>query len=183
MQNFFNTTCVNDFVPLALNALCPGLFFMLFTYEFKIIKNKLTPKINAKLKRIGTPIISTGLFILGLVLAAGNTDEIISVQSYAFLIYPLLIIQFIVLICMNCNNKYIAYVGNNSLIILGAHRVLLFVFQEYIKIEKLFDYIHMSNFAGAVLVSALCVVLICVTKELVCALIKACKKSLLHKKA
>ncbi len=181
VQIYCNNTFANEFVPLAFNALCPALFFMLFTIEFKNIKNKVAPKININLKRIGTPIVSVSLFIVGLFLASGNVDQIINLKSYAFLIYPLLLIQLIVLICHDCQNKYVAYLGNNSLIILGFHRVLIFVLTECFQIKKILDYFHMSNIAGGILISCFTILLICVIKELVCAIIKICKKSDINK--
>ena len=181
IQNYCNNTFTDEFVPFAFNALCPALFFMLVAFEFKIIKNNIGSKINVGVKRILTPITTIGLFMAGLILAAGNTDQIIRLKSYAFLIYPLLLIPLIVLVCQGCQNKYIVHLGNNSLIILGTHRVLIFVLTECFQLKKVLDYLHISSLAGGILVSCFTILVICVTKELICAVIKLCKKSSVHK--
>lgn len=178
IQNYCNETIIGNFVPFALNSLCPALFFMLFAMEFRIIKNKVAPKIDKKTKRIATPILSAGLFVIGLLLAAGNSEQIVNIKSYTFMIYSLLMIQFIALICQGCENKYITYIGNNSLIILGFHRILIYVLREYFEVEKLLNHLHISKFAEAFLVSCVCILLICGTKELICSVVKCCKKHL-----
>lgn len=161
VQQYCNQTFENEYVPFAFNALCPALFFMLVAFEFKRIKEKLAPKLKNKFMRVATPIISFGLFAIGILLAAGNSDEIIRLKSYTFLIYSLFILQFIVLICQNCNNKLIVYMGKNSLMILGLHRILLFICSETLPVKEILNYINATSFASAVLVSCLCVFAIC----------------------
>lgn len=181
IQNYCYNTFADDLVPFAFNALCPALFFMIVAYEFKLIKNDIAPKINIKLKRILTPVTAIVLFMIGLLLSAGNTDEIIKLKSYTFLIYSLLMIPLIVLVCLGCQNKYIAYLGNNSLIILGAHRVIIFVLTERFQLENILDYFNISSLCGGILVSCFTILVICLTKELICAFTKLIKKSFVHK--
>ncbi len=167
IQQYCNQNFENEYVPFALNALCPAIFFMLVAFEFRRIKEKLVPKLNNKLIRGIIPVVSFGLFVIGILLAAGNSDEIIRLKSYTFLIYSLFILQFIVLICQNCNNKYIVYMGKNSLMILGLHRILLFICSNILPVKAILDYLHGTSFAGAFLVSSLCVFVICIVNYIV----------------
>lgn len=167
IQQYCNQTFENEYVPFALNALCPALFFMLVAFEFRRIKEIFVSKLNGRFIRIAIPVVSFGLFALGILLAAGNSDEIIRLKSYTFLIYSLFILQFVVLICQNCHNKYIVYMGRNSLMILGLHRVLLFICSEVLPVKELLDYINATSFAGAILVSCLCIFVICVFNYIV----------------
>jgi len=176
VQQWCNNTFDNGYVPFAFNALCPALFFMLVAFEFRRIKETLVQKFKVKNISKTVPVISFGLFELGILLAAGNDEQIISIQSYTFLIYSLLILQFIVLICHNCNNKYIVYMGKNSLMILGLHRPLLVLCSNILPVKEVFDYFHITNFAGAVLVSSLCVFAICFVNYLVESLSKKIKE-------
>ena len=167
IQQWCNNTFDNEYVPFALNALCPALFFMLVAFEFKQIKEIFIQKFNNTKTNKMVPVVSFGLFVLGILLAAGNDEQIINIQSYTFFIYSLFILQFIVLSCQNCNNKYIVYMGKNSLIILGLHRTLLVLCSNVLQIKDFFDYFNMTNFAGAFLISCLCIVAICLVNYLV----------------
>ena len=162
IQQFCNRTFENGFVPFAFNALYPALFFMLVAFEFRRIKYKLIPMVQGVNLKPLVSIVSFGLFVLGVILAAGNSDQIISLKSYTFLIYSLMILQFVVLITQNCHNKYIVYMGRNSLVILGIHRVLLFICAEILPVKELLERFSISTFAGAIIVSCLCIFVICV---------------------
>lgn len=161
VQQWCNNNFYDGYVPFALNALCPALFFMLVAFEFKRIKAFLQEKFSNKNTSVLVTIVSFALFLLGILLAAGNTDQIISLKSYTFLIYSLLILQFVVLICQNCSNKYIVYMGKNSLIILGLHRILLHICSNILPVKAVMEYFHMTNLAGAIIVSCLCIFVIC----------------------
>ncbi len=175
IQQFCNRTFENEFVPFALNALCPALFFMLVAFEFRRIKDKLIPMFKDVNVKPVVSIVSFGLFVLGVLLAAGNSDEIIRLKSYTFLIYSLMILQFVVLITQNCHNKYIIYMGRNSLVILGIHRVLLFICAEILPVKELLARFSISSFAGAIIVSCLCIFVICFANYIVHFIISKCK--------
>lgn len=160
IQQFCNRIFQDELVPFAFNALCPALFFMLVAFEFRRIKDKIVPALKSNHSYAIVSVVSFGLFVLGVVLAAGNSDEIIRLKSYTFMIYSLLILQFVVLISQKCSNKCISYVGRKSLLILGVHRLLLFICAEKLPVKELLERFGISSFAGAILISCLCIFVI-----------------------
>ena len=77
----------------------------------------------------------------------------------------LLIIQFIVLLTKQNKNRVVRYVGRNSLVILGIHRVLIALLQEY-KFDELLQKCKIEGDFAAILKSICCIFIICICNEI-----------------
>lgn len=171
LNTYFYEVFTDSFIPFTLQALSPALFFMSLGYFAKKTKIKIKNKKFIKL----IPVASTLLFILGISLSIYNYDQILRVTTYKYIIASLLIIQFIIIITKNNNNKIISYIGKNSLVILGYHRVLLACL-EYYNLGTFLEQYNISGNFGAILITIICIVIICILNEFKNIIFKECTK-------
>ncbi len=150
----------SEFIPFSMQVLPAAIFFMGIGKIYKE-NEKVFIELNKKTKII----LSFILFGLGLIISRKVDSQIISIDTYRYLISALFIIQFIVLITKDNKNKYIRYIGKNSLVILGVHRVLLKLLQNY-KVDDILKKCNIEGDFSAILISIGCIFLICVCHEI-----------------
>ena len=155
---FLQKITLDSYIPFTLQTLIPSLFFMLIGYLYKINLNKIKNKLNKN-----TLLKSFSLLIIGIFISIKNSDQIIDIRTYQYIITALLIIQFIITYTKNKTNKLICYLGKNTLIILGFHRIILFLFEYYFKPILIKINLHL----GSIIITTLCISIICILKEIV----------------
>lgn len=149
-------------VPFNIQALLPSLFFMFVGHEMKKLD---IAKIKSTLTPYGFYGIILILFGAGMLLSKNNTDQIISLfMTYQFYIYPLLIIPLIMCICYNSTNRHIQFIGNNSITILGVHRLILHFFSDTLGLEERLIFTDSSNMVITVFLCAACIFICCAGK-------------------
>ena len=156
---FFNSRVIDGKIPWSINVLPAAIFYMGMGYAIKNIKSTKF-KINEKLKGI----ISTVLLSIGIIISIGNSNQIISISSYKYLITSILFLQFIILVTKNNKNKIMVYLGKNSLVILGIHRVILKLFEVY-KFDTFLIKYNFTEELSALILTLLCIFIICVINE------------------
>lgn len=166
---------VDSYIPFSIQALTPGLLFMLIGYLYKLNKEKIN---NTKIFKKFIFLKSFILCFVGLAISIENFDQIINVTTYTYIITALLIIQFIITLTRKCNNKLICYIGRNSLIILGFHRVILFLFQFY-KFEKILEKLNINKFFYSFIISAICIFIICFINQFITIILNFMTKKLI----
>lgn len=145
----------NNFIPFSIQVLPAATFFMGIGQLFKRFKEKFL-----NINRTGLSLFSFALFIIGILLSLNNSNQIISISTYNYVFSALFIIPFIIIITQNNNNKVITYLGKNSLIILGLHRIILKIMEVY----KLGEFLKEYNITGslsALLITILCIAIVC----------------------
>jgi len=152
---------VKDYIPFSLQVIPAALFFL---GVGNITREKMSNIKIRKLPNKAIVIISFILFVLGIILSIGSKNQIIQISSYKYIIASLLIIQFIILITKDNNNKIIKYMGKNSLIILGLHRIILKIAQEY-HIGKFLKNLGIKGTIASLLISIVCIAIICFINE------------------
>ena len=150
----------DEYIPFSIQVLPAAIFFMGIGKIYK--QNQMhCLKINNKIKIT----ISFLLFLFGLYFSRKDESQIISITTYRYLISSILIIQFIVLLTKQNQNKVVRYVGRNSLVILGIHRVLIAILQEY-KFDELLQKCKIEGDFAAILKSICCIFIICMCNEI-----------------
>ena len=112
------------------------------------------------INRTGLSLFSFALFIIGILLSLNNSNQIISISTYNYVFSALFIIPFIIIITQNNNNKVITYLGKNSLIILGLHRIILKIMEVY-KLGEILKEYNITGTLAALLITILCIAIIC----------------------
>lgn len=145
-------------IPFSIQVLPAAIFYLgigqLFKQNYDIIISRI------KFSPI-TKFYSFCLFAIGLIISIDVTSQIISIASYKYLISSLLIIQFIILITRNNNNKLLIYLGKNVLIILGLHKILLEVLEKH-KIYRFLAKFHITSTFASIFVSIGCISFLCI---------------------
>ncbi len=162
LNKYLLTVFPDKYTPYNIQALLPSLFFMFVGYEFKKIDFS---RLNKQFSKYGLPLVAFAMFILGAIMSANNTDQIISLfMTYEFYVYPLLLIPLILLLTCNFRNRYIEFAGKHSITILGFHRLLLFMFTLTFDFDTVVTSLGLNWLISTLLISALCVAIICVAK-------------------
>jgi fucose 4-O-acetylase-like acetyltransferase len=156
----FNKIYPNEFFPLTLQAVPPALAYKISGLLYKRNKDKIKITYNKKI------VISIIFFILGIYFSLCTIlSEIIRLSTYRYIATSLLLIPLILMLTKDNHNKIIEYLGRNTLVILGLHRLLIQVLMNY----KFYDYLNSYNISyesTCVLISFLVIVIICLFNEL-----------------
>ncbi|MBQ8681481.1 MAG: acyltransferase [Bacilli bacterium] len=162
---------ISSYIPFSLQTIAPGLFFMLLGYLYKINSPRLKKQ---------NLLISFDLFIIGILISINNYDQIIDIKTYQYMITAILIIQFIITITKKAKNKLICYLGKNTLIILGLHRIILFLFETYLR--DILINLNLNNIIGCIIIVTTCLLIICSPKEIAIKLFLKFKNQIQEKK-
>lgn len=154
VYKYLTTAFDREFIPFALNTILPGLFYLGIGYLYKDYKDK---KIN--------PIIIIIMFIIGICISIGNESQVLFMDSYIYLIGSLLITPFIILITKGNVNKVFVYLGNNSLYILGIHRLIIELIR-HIGFENYLLKLNITKDGTYLLCAIVCTIVTCIIIEI-----------------
>ena len=160
VNNILKSYVKDGFIPFSIQVLPIGIFYMGVGYLIKT-REKINIQFN-KIQSFGVCI----LFFLGLAVSINNSDQIINITTYIYILASLMIMPFIIFITKNNSNKIITYIGRNSLIILGFHRIILQCMKDY-KLANFLKQYKIKGDLAAILVSILCVFIICIINEII----------------
>lgn len=150
-----------SFIPFSIQVLPAAIFYIGIGNIVCKYRN-----ISFKKNKFVEAIISIVLCIVGIIISIKNNDQIIDITTYKYLIAALLIIQFVIYITKDNRNKAIIYLGKNSLIILGLHMVIFKVMYTY-KLAIILMKYNITGDVAAILVTGLCIVIICLINEII----------------
>ena len=157
-----------DIIPFSIQVIPAGLFFMGIGYIYKNVK---LPKINLTIIYIISPI----LFVLGLLLSIHYNGQILFINSYKYIVSAILIIQFIILITQKCSGKSIEYIGKHSMIILGLHRIILFIIDKYI-LKTIYIQNPILQLIYSFIISITCIIIILIIHIIFMSIIRIKKR-------
>ena len=143
--------------PLAIHVLPAALACMLIGYMMKEYKyNGVLHKRNAV-----NSILCIIIGIVGILLSLNSNESILEFESWKYLIGAFCIIQFLVWLTKNNNNKIFQYLGRNSIMIYGIHRPLLSFFQEK-KLDVYLKAVGIYGFTASLSVTIFTIIIIVV---------------------
>jgi fucose 4-O-acetylase-like acetyltransferase len=155
-----NRIFTDEFMPLTVQAIPAGIFYMYVGNLFKEYQNKI--KISDKYKLV----ISIICFILGILISLKTTkSEILRLSTYRYIATSILLIPLILLLTKDSHNKIILYLGKNSLTILGLHLVLI----DLIKRHNLYDILLKQGLSykySSLFVAFIVIIIVCLLNEL-----------------
>ena len=154
----------NGYIPFSVQVLPAALFYMGIGYICnKLSKINFTKRVFSNYKVLS--LICIILFTFGIILSIKNSDQIIKISTYKYVIASLLIIPLIINLTMRSKNKVIIYLGQNSLIILGVHRTLIALL-EYYKFNNLLNKYNIRGNISALFIAIIVITFICIVYEL-----------------
>ena len=137
-------------IPTALLCMMVGYKLKTENYNGSLVKN---PYLNA--------LLAIFMGLLGYVISIGSDATAIVPISYLFVSAALMICHMIVNLTKDCHNRIFCFVGENSLHILGVHRVILYILERRTGIGDWFIRRGITGGIASVLISVAVILFIC----------------------
>ena len=157
---FLRHICHNGYIPFSMQVIPVGLVCMMIGYGLR--KSGYNGELFANQKINSIVAVLAGL--LGYLISLGSNATVINPKNIMMIPAALLICHMIVVLTKDSHNKAIAFLGRNSLYILGLHRPILYVLEKRTGLEKFLVSFNITGPVACFFISVLVIlgILVCI---------------------